>query len=70
MSSPLRASVARQCAAATPGVTYSATGLPTGLSMSANGVISGATVTGTTTVKATAKDKYGCHRLGHLRVET
>jgi Putative Ig domain len=39
---------------------HSATGLPAGLSMSANGVISGAaTVTGTTTVTVTAKDSTG-----------
>jgi beta-glucosidase len=60
MSSPLRAPVAWQFAPAKPGLTYSATGLPAGLSMSADGVISGAaTATGTTTVTVTAKDGTG-----------
>jgi beta-glucosidase len=51
MSSPLKATVKWPIAPATAGVTYTATGLPDGLSISADGVISGAATTvGTRTV--------------------
>jgi beta-glucosidase len=60
MSSPLRAAVNWQFAPATPGVSYAASGLPAGLSISPSGVISGAaTATGSSTVTVTATDGSG-----------
>ncbi len=60
MSSPAKAVVSWAVAPATAGVTYTATGLPNGLSISSDGVISGiATTAGTRTVTVSGAGPAG-----------
>jgi beta-glucosidase len=60
MSSPVGSHVDWGLASGAGGLTYSATGLPAGLSISPAGAVTGAATTrGTTTVTVTARDASG-----------